>query len=442
MEKTEEQRYKYWERRTIIASMLGYAMFYFVRKNLSVAMPAMQADLGITKADLGLFLTLHGLLYGVSKFVNGYIGDRVNARYFMTAGLLLSAACNFAFGFSSAIWLFGIFWMLNGWFQGMGFPPCARLLTHWVQPSQLATKMSVWNTSHSIGAGLVVIFCGYIVTLGWRWCFFGPGLFAVVGAIALWFALRDTPSSVGLPEIRMTGETEEQSKHDLTPAQHKAFVRKMVFQNPYIWILAFANFFLYTVRYAVLDWGPTLLNEWKGVSVSQAGWLVAAFEISGILGMLAAGWATDKFFGGRGPRVCVICMLMTAFFVFLFKEVETTSLPVYAVILGCAGFFIYGPQALVGIAASNLATKRAAATAVGLTGLFGYASTMASGWGLGWLAQHYGWGYAFGVILLFALIGTIIFLTAWKAKANGYGETMNNSENPEIPLSEGAQTNN
>ena len=93
------KKFKYWQTRTIIASMIGYALFYFVRKNLSIAMPAMQEDLGITKGDLGLFLTLHGLLYGVSKFANGFIGDRVNARYFMVTGLVLSAVCNILFGF-------------------------------------------------------------------------------------------------------------------------------------------------------------------------------------------------------------------------------------------------------------------------------------------------------------------------------------------------------
>ena len=40
------KKFKYWQTRTIIASMIGYALFYFVRKNLSIAMPAMQEDLG------------------------------------------------------------------------------------------------------------------------------------------------------------------------------------------------------------------------------------------------------------------------------------------------------------------------------------------------------------------------------------------------------------
>jgi len=415
------KKFKYWQTRTIIMSMIGYALFYFVRKNLSIAMPAMQIDLGITKTELGLFLTLHGIIYGISKFVNGFIGDRVNARYFMVTGLVLSAACNLIFGFSSAVVVFGVVWMLNGWFQGMGFPPCARLLTHWVPPNELATKMSIWNTSHSIGAGLAVVACGYIVTLGWRWCFYLPSAVALAGAATLWFTLRDIPASVGLPAIRPEGVSEEEVEYKGTSKEFRQFVARQVFGNRYIWIIAVANFFVYTIRYAVLDWGPTLLGEWKGISIQHAGWMVAAFEVSGIAGMLTAGWATDKFFGARSPRVCVIFMALATFFIFLFWRLPSPPMWIATLILMAAGFFIYGPQALVGIAAANLATKRAAATAVGFTGLFGYASTTVSGWGLGHLAENMGWNYAFGALIAIGITGTTVFLLAWPARAHGYG---------------------
>ena len=414
-------KFKYWQTRTIVMSMVGYALFYFVRKNLSIAMPAMQADLGITKTELGVFLTLHGLIYGISKFVNGFIGDRVNARYFMVTGLVLSAICNLIFGFSSAVVVFGVVWMLNGWFQGMGFPPCARLLTHWIPPNELATKMSIWNTSHSIGAGLAVVCCGYVVTLGWRWCFYLPSAVALAGAVSLWFTLRDVPASVGLPAIRPEGVTREEAEYKGTSREFRQFVSRQVFRNPYIWIIAIANFFVYTIRYAVLDWGPTLLGEWKGISIQHAGWMVAAFEVSGIAGMLTAGWVTDKFFGARSPRVCVIFIALATFFIFLFWRLPSPPVWIATLILMAAGFFIYGPQALVGIAAANMATKRAAATAVGFTGLFGYASTLLSGWGLGHLAQNLGWNYAFGALIAIGLTGTTVFLLAWPARAHGYG---------------------
>jgi OPA family glycerol-3-phosphate transporter-like MFS transporter/OPA family sugar phosphate sensor protein UhpC-like MFS transporter len=416
------KRFRYWQTRTLIASMLGYAAFYFVRKNLSVAMPAMQHDLGITKSDLGLFLTLHGLLYGISKFVNGFWGDRANARVFMVTGLVLSAAANVMFGFSSAVLVLGLVWMFNGWVQGMGFPPCARLMTHWFPPEKLATKMSIWNTSHSVGAGLVVVFCGYVVALGWRWCFFLPAALVSAGAVLLWLALRDTPRSVGLPELKVTVAAAPGAGTAGPPlADFNRFVRRQVFGNPYIWLIAGANFFVYTLRYAVLDWGPTLLTETKGILIQKAGWMVAIFEIAGVAGMLTAGWLTDRLFRGRGPRVCVIYMTLASFFLFLFWKWPSPPAWLATTLLGASGFFIYGPQALVGIAAANLATNRAAATAVGFTGLFGYLSTVVSGWGLGRLVEARGWDAAFAALMGIAAAGTFLFLLAWPANAHGYG---------------------
>jgi len=412
------KKFKYWQTRTIVASMVGYAIYYFVRKNLSIAMPGMQADLGISKTDLGIFLTLHGLLYGLSKFVNGFFSDRSNARVFMVTGLVLSALANVFFGLSSAILVLGLIWMLNGWFQGMGFPPIARLMTHWVPPNQLATKMSVWNTSHSIGAGAVVVVCGYIVAnLGWRWCFYIPALIGFCGALYMWIALRDTPSSVGLPEIHGPKSEEEN-----TSTEFKKFLRKKVFGNPYIWLISIANFFVYTIRYAVLDWGPTLLTETKGLQIHHAGWMVAAFEVAGIAGMLAAGWLTDKVFGGRGIRMCFFCMVFATLFIFMFWQINTPSILLATIILGAAGFFIYGPQALIGIIAANMATNKAAGTAAGFTGLFGYLSTILSGWGLGFIAQHYGWNYAIGGLIAVGIAGAITFILGWGAKPHGYDE--------------------
>jgi OPA family glycerol-3-phosphate transporter-like MFS transporter/OPA family sugar phosphate sensor protein UhpC-like MFS transporter len=77
---------------------------------------------------------------------------------------------------------------------------------------------------------------------------------------------------------------------------------------------------------------------------------------------------------------------------------------------------------LVGIIAANLATKRAAASASGLTGLFGYASTLLSGWGLGWLVEAHGWNAGFAGMLVITAIGAVLFLLGWNAKADGYAE--------------------
>jgi OPA family glycerol-3-phosphate transporter-like MFS transporter/OPA family sugar phosphate sensor protein UhpC-like MFS transporter len=310
--------------------------------------------------------------------------------------------------------------MFNGWVQGMGFPPCCRLMTHWFAPGELATKMSIWNTSHSIGAAIAGVFCGYVVAFGWRWCFFGPAILCTLAAGILFVLLRDTPTSVGLPEIEVVG-AKAGDHEDRSSSAYRAFVRKQVFANPFIWFISLANFFVYVLRFAILDWGPTLLKEMKHFPLSKAGWMVGAFEVSGIVGMLLAGWATDRVFKGRGARMCVFCMIGASAAMVLFWKLGSTPTTATAFLM-VAGFFIYGPQALIGIIAANLATKRAAATAAGFTGLFGYASTLVSGWGLGALVERSGWNTAFGALLGIGAFGMFLFILCWPAKAHGYEE--------------------
>ena len=73
----------------------------------------------------------------------------------------------------------------------------------------------------------------------------------------------------------------------------------------------------------------------------------------------------------------------------------------------------------------HLATKRAAATAAGFTGLFGYGSTLVSGVGLGLVVERYGWSIGFGVLLAIGAVGTFMFILAWPAKAHGYQAASN-----------------
>jgi OPA family glycerol-3-phosphate transporter-like MFS transporter/OPA family sugar phosphate sensor protein UhpC-like MFS transporter len=309
--------------------------------------------------------------------------------------------------------------MLNGWFQGMGFPPCARLLTHWFPPTQLATRMSIWNTSHCIGGGIILVMGTQLAVINWRLCFIVPAIIAVVCAVYVWWTLPDTPQSVGLPEVEGTHE----EGGDIGPKHFWPVLVKYVLSNPYIWLVAIANFFVYVLRYAIIDWGPTLLTQAKHVQLTHAGWMTFAFEIAGLFGALFGGWVTEKYFAGRSIRACVIFMVLAGVSVWLFWKLNTDSKLVNTLLLSAAGFFVYGPQCLVGIAAANLATKQAAASSVGLTGLFGYGSTVLSGWGFGRLVKLHGWDAGFELLIGVAVVGSVVFAFGWRAKAHGYAES-------------------
>ena len=452
MDTQTAKKYSYWQWRTLITLMIGYALYYFVRKHFSVVMPAMEETLGISKVQLGLFLTLNGIIYGFSRFVNGFLADRFSRKKLMSAGLVLSALTNFAICFSPSmnsfmnvldtdgkatmtlVYIIGSLWVLNGYFQGMGVPPCISLMAHWIKPSELATKQSIWNASHSIGAGLISVICGFLLNhygySSWQLCFAVPAAIALVGAVALFFTLKDTPSSVGLPEIEdfdkeegKVNADESSASHpaDLTGPAFKKFINKLVFANPLIWILAVSNFCIYVVRFTILDWGATFLTQYKGMEISTAGTVVAASElVGGILGMLVAGWFTDKFMKSRAHRTCFICTVGATLSFFLFWKSPEGAPWLSALFICLSSFFIYGPQALLGTAASQQATKYACATANGILGIFGYASTAISGVTFGYLADNYGWDSVFLVAVIIGIVGAAVVALMWKAPADGY----------------------
>ena len=416
----DEKKFRKAQFNFILSSAFVYAFFYLTRKNLSMAQPGMLEEGVISTYAIGTMLSVHGILYGVSRFVNGFWADRLNGRIFMGIGLAASALMNFCFGCSSLAILFGIFWVLNGWTQGMGFPPCAKMLTHWIHPKELATKMSIWNTSHSFGAVMALALCSLLLALGfgWRWCFYIPAILAGLVSVFCFYKVKDSPTEAGVEELEIEGAGETAKSGTVVTTKDRM---RLVFTNKVIWLVAIANFFVYIIRFGFLDWGPTFLKQFKGIPVSKGGLMIIAFELAAVVGTIFAGWVTDKWFKGRGVRTCVLCMLFASLFAFGFWFLPQGA-PIWqaTLLLMGAGFCIYGPQALIGIVVANQATNEAAAMANGFAGIMGYASTLVSGIGIAFMKETFGWGAALFAIAAMALIGMVILLFAWNANANGY----------------------
>ena len=428
-----KKSFNYWQWRVIVCSMIGYAMFYFVRKNFSFAIPLIQANYpDITKAQFGAIMSAGGIIYGISKLINGVISDRTNARWHLVLGLSVCVIVNFLFGFSAKLSTFitgaadgpdfvggfvlvmSVLYIINQIFQGCGFAPCNHLMVNWVPPHELASKMSIWNMSHSIGAFVAAVICGYLTD--WQLCFWVPATISLVGVFFVIVTLRDTPKSVGLPELpKVEGEFEEK-EDGKGGKEFTKFLIQRVFLNPIIWVLAVTDLFVYIVRFAILDWGPSMLQE-MGLSPALSGWTVAIFEVAGCLGMLAAGIVSDKFFKSRSQRVCAIEMALVAVCLVVLHFIQDWNNPVlFLVVLSLAGFFLYGPQALLGVVASNEVSKKAASSAVGIIGFMSYVSTLITGYPLGKFADSFGWHPIFILMAIVAVIGFVLIVSIWNLK--------------------------
>jgi len=419
-----DRAYRYWRARILITSIIGYALFYFVRANDSVPVKAMISDasLHLDKTKIGLISSVGGVTYGVSKFINGFLGDHANPRWFMAAGLFVCAIMNFFFGLSSTLPFFLGFWFANMYAQGMGFPPCAKSMAYWFSPKERNSTFGVWHTSHMIGGALIQVLTGYLVVwFGWRSCYYVPAAIAMLGAAIILLFLRDTPESLGLPPVELYKREEtprELAQEVKIDEPYWRVVGEYIFKNPYMWVISIANLLVYVMRWEQMKWGPTFLQEAKGLTVVTSGWLGFGSEMAGMISALLGGFIADRLFRGRAGRVCVIAMILMTGVIYLFWMTPKGS-PVIATVLFIAmGFLLYVPQMLIAAMAMNLGTKRASAAAVGMTGIFGYMSTIIAGWGVGWMADHYGWGGPFALMLACAVGTLLLMLTTWNVGAH------------------------
>lgn len=408
-----DAKYKYWRVRIFYSMFVGYALFYFTRKSYNFVMPVMLDDLGYTHAQLGILGTVLYLSYGFSKFISGIMSEYSNPRYFMAIGLFITGILNIIFGFSSSLSMFIVLCALNGWFQGFGWPPCTKLLTHWYSHSERGTWWSVCSLSHGVGGMLIPIFAGYIaIKYGWRLGVQWPGVLAIFVSLWLINRLRDVPKSLGLPEIEQyRNDHSQHQQNEKLPL--RVLLLKHVLNNKGVWFLAIAYFFIYVVRTGINDWAHIYLKEAKNYELIVANTSIFWFELGGIAGMLVAGFGSDSLFKGNRTPVIVAYTFGLLLAVPCFYYAPQSDLWLNYILLAMIGFLIYGPQMLVGLAVAESVVKQAACSANGFAGLFGYIGSAFAAAPIGLILDAWGWqGYFLTMTACSAIVLAMTFYSS------------------------------
>ncbi len=418
---TIERAYKYWRVRIFYSIYVGYVFFYFTRKSFTFVMPEMVNDLGLSYSQLGILSTILYITYGISKFASGVLSDRSNPRYFMAFGLIITGIMNMFFGMSTSLFWLAVFWGLNGVFQGWGWPPITKQLTYWFSKKERGTWWSVCSTSHNVGGGLIPILVAYALIYnfsdmsGWRYAMLVPGFTCILVGLFLLNRLRDVPQSLGLPPIELyRGEKEETRQYEKESTETSLTAKQILFDkvlnNKFVWVMAVSYFFVYVVRTAVNDWTIPYLVE-LGFDRVLASASVMWFEIGGFIGMLVAGWCSDMFFQGRRVPFMLLCAIGMAVSLYCFAGIGSADYSVkycYS-LMAAIGFFVFGPQMLIGLAAAEYVDKKAACTANGFVSCWAYVGAAATGYPLGFIID-YSWDWYYWILVACSVITFLILM--------------------------------
>jgi OPA family glycerol-3-phosphate transporter-like MFS transporter len=243
---------------------------------------------------------------------------------------------------------------LNGLAQSTGWPAVVGTIGRWTKRLERGTIMGFWGTCYQIGGVAASMWAAFwLVRLGTRGAFLMASvvLFLCWIAVALW--QRNRPEDVGLAPF-------ENEETDIA----SPWTRELLTNLALIGVFYFGIKF---IRYALWSWTPFLLENNFGLAADEAGYLSTVFDLAGFAGVVVAGVASDRLFGGKRSPPAFLMLLGMMIGCAALHLVGGTSLGLFAVCLGVIGFMLFGPDSLLsGAGAVEVGSPRIAVATAGI----------------------------------------------------------------------------
>ena len=302
----QEKKVRVWRIRILTTTWLSYAGFYFCRKNFAIAKSSLLTSLEIDKSDLAHIVSAYLLAYMLGQFMTAFLSRRVASRVLLLTGMAVSLGCNVVFGFSylagpAGYWPLLIFNIINGFAQSTGWPANVGILGNWLRREERGKLMAAWATCYQLGSILAKSFATLMLAVASAaWSFWGASI-VMLGVWVLFLLFeRDNPEDVGLSG--MVEEVEVNASETKVNADDTGWKSDVMVSILWMGSCYFVFKFL---RYALDSWSPLALTEIFGVDEASAGYISTAFDWVGFVGVLFAGWASDKFFKGQRTQIIV-----------------------------------------------------------------------------------------------------------------------------------------
>ena len=253
---------------------------YIDRAIISLAAPAIQEDLRIDPAMMGIVFSAFGWGYTFTMLFGGYFLDKFGPRKVYTISAVIWSFCTFLIGTAKNFSSMVIYRLFLGVGESPSIPTNAWCVAEWFPRKERATAVGLYTGTQYIGlAFLTPVLTWGIVTFGWRALFYGAGIIGIIIAI-IWHAFYRNPKehkAVTKDEYDyiaagggMIGSEEKQ------PFSWKRIGQLL--KHRQIWGMFIGQFSIMTTLFFFMTWFPTYLIKEKGLSMLNTG-IYAAIPI-------------------------------------------------------------------------------------------------------------------------------------------------------------------
>jgi MFS transporter, ACS family, hexuronate transporter len=372
--------------------------------------PFYQSDLGLSRAQIGMFFTAFYLGMAALSFAAGWLADRLGVRAITLAGHLALGVFVIAAAFApSFAWAFTIFF-----FAGLGYsflnPASTRGVMEWFTREERATAMGIKQTGVPIGGVLTALVAPSLVLIaGWRESFAAMGALNLAFGFFFWSLWREPDDApYAAPAHASTPH------HRPAPAPFRA--RDLL-------SLSFGTALMLIGQMALITYVPLYLKETRGLSPYWASQALALTQLGGMIGRVGWGVVSDRVFhGARKVVLVLIGFISTALTLTLGILPGGASLWAVLPLIFFAGVCLVGYQGVsyaltaeiaghgrTGAALGLLITFNSVGTIIG-TPLFGYLVDVTGTYAAAWSAL--------AAVILSGILAMLFFLEEPRTRAD------------------------
>ena len=408
-----------------------YATFYMGRYYLIVSSKTMMDYFLLSKGEFGTIATAGFWTYALAVIFNGPLADRIGGKKAILIGAAGTAVLNliigllFLSGWQTRIVVgMSLLYAVSQYFQAFGALSIVKVNAPWFHVRERGVFGGIFGIMISSGYFLAITVGGWILAgLPWYWVFLVPSAAIAAMFVIDLFMVKDTPAQAGFTDFN----TDDATSHD--PDRDRPLdwnhLMKRVFTNPIIVMLAAAEFCTGFVRQGLMLWFVPFLKEVHNIAPGSFLFNVASIGVTvgGIVGGLACGYMSDRWFQSRRPPVAFIFYLGQIVSLFILGRAAAPWLAAFMIGFTCVWIFgVHGM--LTGTASMDFGGTRAAGTVAGMLDGVQYLASGLTGFLLGHFLDKLGWGAWTFMIMPFSLIGALLMVRLWnesplKARARG-----------------------
>ncbi|MEG0052898.1 MAG: MFS transporter [Comamonas sp.] len=393
---------------------------YLDRSNLSIALPALKDEFGLTTVQEGLILSAFGWTYAAMQIPGGWLVDRVAPRLLYALALIFWSVATLLMGFGTSFALLVGLRLLVGAVEAPAYPINNRVVTAWFPERERATAIGFYTSGQFVGLAFLTPVLSWLQhSHGWHMVFVVTGAAGIVWGVIWWLIYREPRDFKGanaaeIEHIRAGGGLVDLGKQSAAKTK-QAFNWKdfrLVLSRRKLWGVYLGQFCLTSTLWFFLTWFPTYLVKYRGMGYIQSGFLASLPFLAAFVGVLCSGFLSDWMIR-RGAsldaarKTPIITGLLISTAMIGANYLESTSWVIFFLALA---FFGNGLASITWSLVSALAPTRLLGLTGGVFNLIGNLSAIVTPLIIGFLVQGGSFAPAIAYVAILALLGALSYI--------------------------------